>query len=422
MHPTRRLLLALGLVAAPATAAAAPADVRYYLTHPDGSFDREMDENDRELFLNRARCECGQPIHTRVAVTDELPAGPTQTVEYLLGPICDVTEIGPLGPLGQFRPCARLAAQLPGNPPVDASFHPVLLTNGVALTSVDHRDPADPDIVAAGGCNGYAGASGTWLCVPLLDGVAGCQRDDFVVAPDSPGSPFLWFDFQEPIGTPPSITVEPRSGGAVVHVEADAFGELVGYRILCAETETGKPPEGLDFPAPAPNETSDGTTFFTARNLCGGAPFSSIELDPYPYVEPPRCGDGKLDSGETCDDGDDNGDEGLCSSRCELLVSASLYALDWAHVCSDHVDSSGGSTTIAGLKNDTTYNLVVVAYDRAGNPRATPRVFYVAPSSVLPPLEPDGCDCRVADDAGPGGGPWILAGLGLAAYRRRRAR
>jgi uncharacterized protein (TIGR03382 family) len=134
------------------------------------------------------------------------------------------------------------------------------------------------------------------------------------------------------------------------------------------------------------------------------------------------CGDGRLDTGEQCDDGEDNHDDGLCSTACELRVGDGLHALDWDHVCSSHVAFNETSVAIGGLQNGKSYNFVLVAHDMFGNPRALARVVTATPDAELESFVPaaeDGCGCSSSG----GHVPWdMLSLLVLGLLRRRRAR
>src|SRR5690606_22464377 len=97
---------------------------------------------------------------------------------------------------------------------------------------------------------------------------------------------------------------------------------------------------------------------FTAGNLCGGQPFFDAPVLA-PEATAPACGNGVVEPGEACDDGHDNSPDGLCGESCDLLVSPSLHALDWDHLCSDHIPYNQKSVVIGGLENGVAYNFVL---------------------------------------------------------------
>lgn len=222
-----------------------------------------------------------------------------------------------------------------------------------------------------------------------------------------------------------NLSVEPGDGGVTLHWELPSSGDIAGFRVLCEEAATGASP-GLDFPTPELGDLPDGTHYFTAGNLCGDAPFSTVKSVPEDVSDPGTCGNGVVEAGEACDDGNDNGPEGLCDETCALRVSPSLHALDWDYVCSDHVAFSSKGMTVHGLENGKTYNFVLVAYDLFGNPRAHDQVVTATPDGSLPGpdgglegIGGEGCACA----AGESGGAGVLAlslGVILGLARRRR--
>ena len=73
--------------------------------------------------------------------------------------------------------------------------------------------------------------------------------------------------------------------------------------------------------------TEDGTTDDTASTGTTGEPI------------PAGCGNGKLDEGEHCDDGEGNGDDAPCTSACTLNVCGDGYVLAGKEVCDDGPDN-----------------------------------------------------------------------------------
>lgn len=359
-----------------------------------------MDETDLEAFVNRARCECGQAVQVEVSAT-QADVNPTTIVETVFGVMCALAEESP----DQFRRCVTLEQGLFANyvAGVVADVHPVWLSNGVAIGSLS-RDPAEA--VAAGSCVGAQGASGLWLCAQT-DGIVGCQAEEYFVS-DVVG---LRYDYLAPLVAPRTVEVEPYSAGALVSWTTETPGDIQGYRVLCEEVGTGAPPRSA-FSAPALTDAG-GSHYFNAYNLCGGQPFSTYTAE----ARDGECGDGVLDPGEECDDIGDNRDDGLCTTQCMLAVSEALHGLDWGLVCSAHVAYNENSAVVEGLENGKTYNVVLVAYDKFGNPQAFPQVFQVTPDASLPSLseDEDGCGCRGAE-----GGAWLLLPVLVGLRRRRR--
>lgn len=391
-------------------------EVGYYVTDAEGERVRRMDAEDHERFLNKARCECGQQIQTQVRLKkpEDENYDLTKLVQTFLGPMCATAEEDPFGEHGR---CVQLAAQ-----PIQGYIigvvrdaHPVWLTAGIADGS-DGRDPEEA--FAAGSCDG-SGVAGVWMCVQT-DTTAGCQAEEFFLSSDAAqaeGEPApLLYDFEAPAILLRDLEVEAFSDGAVLSWQLGSQGGLAGFRVLCEEAGSGAAPAGVDIAAPDITAASDGEHYFNAHNLCAGEPFSTVNHPERPAGD---CGDGVVDPGEQCDDGEDNREGGLCDDACELGVGAGLHALDWGHVCSAHVAWDEGSAVVRGLESGKTYNLVLVGYDANGNPRAVPWALQVTPDAELPALpaeDTEGCGCRTTP--APWGWLMVLAGLGLV--RRRR--
>ena len=132
------------------------------------------------------------------------------------------------------------------------------------------------------------------------------------------------------------------------------------------------------------------------------------------------CGDGQVDPGEACDDGD-NFDAGPCRSDCTLTVSPGLHALDWDYLCSDHISVDETSVNIHGLENGVDYRFLLVTYDASGNPRIIPQVLHATPDASLEALpgDPEGCACTTTSTAPTTSALLLLAALGLTRRRRR---
>ncbi len=416
------LLLALagsfGL--APAARAAEPItaemfDVSFAIPGPDGAV-REMSEVDRNRFLNKARCECGQPLRATVRLRDgATDVDDTTVIQSMIGNNCHVAEANPEGP---FKPCGIMAsahagAYLAGE---SADLHPVFLTRGIDASSGGTRDVEQPTTVVAGSCDSQAvGWGGVWVCVES-NAMSGCQTDEFILK----STPPLFFDFQPPT-RPYELAAVVADRGVQLRWVMGAPEDVYGFRVLCERSDNGQPAPNQSFEPPDPLAEPDGRHYFNAHNLCDDQPLLSYKTAAKPNGDG-SCGDGVRDPGEACDDGEANDDNGLCRPDCSLGVSADLYALDWAYVCSDHIDKSKRSANIYGLENGVDYNFVLVTYDAAGNPRAFPLVAQATPDSAFDPLPgapPEaGCGCR-SDDPSPWSGLALLLGLALARRRRR---
>lgn len=407
--------LALALAAVPSLARAELPDpaafpVRFSVLDPSRQPVREMTDDDLKAYVNLARCECGQPIRAELSLTPAGAFDPAQQVNAYVGTECDVAEADPDG---QFRPCGGLTSQAAATyaDGTDVDFHPLFLGRGIA-GPLANRAVGDPATVVEGGCAAISGDAGVWLCAPLENGQAGCQTDEFFRHPQ----PKLRFDFTPPLAAPIDFTAEPGDRSVRLHWSGES-GDIQGYRILCADA-AGAPIPGLAVDPPEPTAPADGTHYFTAHDLCGDSPFTSVMISD-PGGPAGTCGDGVLDENEECDD-DLRGDDHLCAADCTLRVSAELYALDWDYVCSDHLTFDEREVAIGGLENGESYQFVLVSHDRHGNPRAFSKLALATPRVGLPQFAPDaGCDCDAGREGHVPGAMLSLALLGLA--RRRRA-
>ena len=284
------LALAGGLLLAPTIAAAqAPpmmpavpgADafvIRYYLTDEDGNRGRTMDSVDFTTFYNQARCECGQQIYVEQRL--KIPMGVTYDItkqlQTFVGTMCATAQSNPLG---MFRPCARVnAGTVPAYTDGTAfTFHPVWMVNGVT-------DGASPEIstsTAVGRCEGAQGEAGVWMCADT-NGSNGCQSDEFfITGTQNANVPMgmtsgIKYDFLAPLATPANIQALPGDGAVVVSWEV-LSSDINGFRVLCEEVGTGKPPPGKGLSPPGITSKQNGTVYFTKENLCGGKPFSTFK-------------------------------------------------------------------------------------------------------------------------------------------------
>ncbi|MEM6293308.1 MAG: MYXO-CTERM sorting domain-containing protein [Myxococcota bacterium] len=113
------------------------------------------------------------------------------------------------------------------------------------------------------------------------------------------------------------------------------------------------------------------------------------------------------------------------------LDTSAIESLDWAYVCSGYIAPNASTVRIDGLTNDQDYQVMIVAFDFAGNPIAASEVFTATPRETTDLWEQ--CDaqgeicgtggfCSCTQDPTDRGEGWLLfAGLfGLIARRRRR--
>ncbi|MCY1009667.1 hypothetical protein OV079_29705 [Nannocystis pusilla] len=381
-----------------------------------------MTDRDHRQFLNRARCECGQQVGADIRMTRP-PADLAQQLQAMIGQECAVAETSFTG---EYARCGQLAVELVATyvPGIRAAFHPAFLAHGlVPMTPTRLTDEADAWL--ASGCDG-AGEAGLWMCMPHENNTPNCQESEFFVAPDDAlsllsGIAPLAFDYEPPLMQPIDLSVEPGNGAVLLRWEPPGAGDIAGFRVLCEEADGGAAP-GHAFAPPDLTAEHDGTHYFTAGNLCGDHPFSTVRLEPAAATDPDTCGNGLLEAGEACDDGPDNDPGGLCDRDCRLRVGPGLHALAWDHVCSAHVDFSDDSVVVGGLTNGTAYNFVLVSYDLAGNPRAFARVVTATPDSSLPDLLPtadEGCGCAASRE---GHGLFAMSLGTLFIMLRRRPR
>ncbi|MDC0717129.1 MYXO-CTERM sorting domain-containing protein [Nannocystis bainbridge] len=422
------LLATFGFAGTARAALPDPGDfsVTYYVTDESGEFVRPMVERDFRYFSNRARCECGQRVGIEVKAKANAMLDTASRIQAYIGTQCPTAETSLAG---QFLRCGVLAQLLGAEyiKGISGAFHPAFLPFGVD-PAAPTRDVGAPETILGEGCGDVQGEAGLWLCSPNENAIAGCQAQDFFYGPDNALSklsdiPTLAYDFSPPLMKVTGLTAEPGSGGVELHWEVPGAGDIAGFRVLCEEADSGAS-LGLDKATPDLLDLPSGTHYFTAGNLCGAEPFSTVKIAGQGVEDPGVCGNGVVEAGEACDDGDDNGPAGLCDAGCGLRVSAGLHALDWDHVCSDHIPFSSESVAIAGLENGKTYNFVLVAYDAFGNPRVHDKVVTATPDEALPAVGGDegaaeGCACA----AGQGGpGLWAMSLVGLLGLARRRRR
>ncbi|MBV1860393.1 MAG: hypothetical protein KUG77_18415 [Nannocystaceae bacterium] len=113
------------------------------------------------------------------------------------------------------------------------------------------------------------------------------------------------------------------------------------------------------------------------------------------------------------------------------LDTSGIESLDWDYVCSDFIAANASTARINGLTNDLDYQVLLVAFDYAGNPVSASEVFTATPRETTDLWEQ--CDAQ-GEICGTGGfcscttdGPsrqdtsWLLLTglLGLVGRRRR---
>ncbi len=300
----------------------------------DGSSVRRMDVNDLQYYANQARCECNEQLQVEARLSQYMGTG--AQLRMFIGPKCDIAETT-TNSINQ--PCAvfhsgTTSDYLTG---VFAPFDLIWLTGGIDRSLGDSQDPAVA--VSSGSCD-IQNTGGVYLCAPFgSDGMDGCQADDFIVSgdkidniTDDSMATGLTADFQPPTSFPPAFETSVGDGSIVVSWDLDMPVDIRGYRVLCADAETGAPgveglisnPAGRRFDV---NINTD-TLYFTRDNLCGGASTgvcgdgvvdAGEECDGQEGCledcTTPECGDGVIEGTEECDDGN-TVDEDACLATC----------------------------------------------------------------------------------------------------------
>ncbi len=361
----------------PATPTVPPADafdIRYYITTAEGKRARQLAAADFTKFVNQARCQCGHKIETqiRLKATQGSAYDNTKLIQSFVGTNCGAAE---QNPVGQFRKCGQINSATAQSfvQGVNISFHPVWLTNGVSSSS-PFRDLNNLETLAAGSCSGGQGESGVWICAQT-NGMSGCQTDEFFITGTQNAnfpagmSTGIQYDFLPPIEAPDNVTAV--SGDSAVVLSWDSIvGDTFGFRVLCEEADTGKPPPNKGLKAPALDAIPNSTVYFTQGNLCPDGPFSTFKAGPEGLTTDPvttvdgtttddsagttdatatdtdggstadtttgadstgstggdtdtvgttgagLCGDGIIDGNEQCDDASENGDNKACHLDC----------------------------------------------------------------------------------------------------------
>ena len=117
------------------------------------------------------------------------------------------------------------------------------------------------------------------------------------------------------------------------------------------------------------------------------------------------------------------------------LPSTGILSLDWAYVCGGYLAPNAQSAEVTGLRNGEAYQVVVVAYDLAGNPAVVSQELDAEIPTVTPrettdfweQCEGQGaicgiggyCNCRAGDDDEDGGAVLLMVVVALGLRRRR---
>lgn len=424
-------------------------NIRYYKTRDDGerAGSYQFSKLDMTQYINRARCECGQDISTKIVLTRAMSNyDPSVRVTTFVGSRCDQGQT--TAGVGQVKPCARIVVSSPSTYllGLNFSFEPIWLADGIVPGGSQDIEEATP----AGKCDSGQGDGGIWICIE--NGmVTDCQADEFVIqgtqnenSGDMPQA--LHYDFSPPTVLPSSFSIQEGDGAIKIEWDQQATGDGNGFRVLCADANGNPLPEhGLSNP-PSLVAVNQGTNYWTQGNLCPDGPFPDANQD-LPDDLPDDTGGtddgGSTDGGTAGSSGsssDDGGstfipvtDSGSGSSGGTELPANGIESLDWAYVCTGHLAATARSARIDGLDNDVEYQFLVVAYDAAGNPAVASDVLVGSPRETLDLWE----QCEIQGDVcGDGGfcactaeprrqdavGLFALAGVGLVGWARRRRR
>lgn len=371
-------LALFGVLVLPGSARAG-FEITYVFTDDDGTPapEQPLTPGDMSTYSNQASCQCGHTWAARVRLDDTTdPAIPPDAeVRTYVGASCD---LGQAGTNPQASPCVELHAGLASDYADDGlllPFEQVWVSSrvqGLDMQSVDAAEPRLP-------CNpDQNGSGGIWVCVES-NGEPECQADEMVVKGNSSvngGASSIQYDHVPPLSTVTGFEVEPGEGAVLVSWDRSELPDISGFRVLCADMD-GNPAMTAATEiteAPTGRARTNGQLYYTAQNLCG--------------------------------------DEAVYSPE-PVLADTPFAGLDWRYVCSDHVAVTASSVHVDGLDGDEEYQLVVVAYDHAGNPRVVSDVLTATPTSD----GASGCRIGASTPIGAGLGVGLLLLLGLV--RRR---
>lgn len=474
-------VLTPGAVAHAVPPSASDFTIIYYTTDEDGDRGRQLTQLDLSQFVNQARCECGQAIEAKITLMTGGMAFDQQRVRTFAGSNCGVAQT----PNQQSRPCPLIEDQLPvfytKGPTVQ--FEPIWLSTGYSGAGGNTIE----DAVPGGTCDSGQGEGGIWICVE--NGMqTDCQADEFIIqgtqnantggTAGTPGAGMMSggiaFDFDGPLNVPTAFEVSSGDGALALSWEA-VTTDIAGYRILCADANGDPlPNKGLD--APSITDQNRGQLYYTMGNLCPEGPFGQGGGEG-------ETGTGGTDDGGTDDRGTDGGGSGTGGTGGIGTTSIGLWdspllattgttgtagtagtgtgtgtggstgtgtgtatgsgtgtgaepgsgegilSLDWAYVCSPHLAGNADSARVDGLENGQEYQLLVVAYDLAGNPSIASDIIVGEPvetSDFWEQCEEQGnicgkggfCNCR-ADSERPSA-LWLSLFVLVARRRRRR--
>lgn len=482
-------VLAPGAVAKAVPASASNFQIYYYTTDEDGNRGRRMTETDLQQYVNRARCECGQSIEAQITLQAMGMAIDQQRIRTFAGTMCGQGQAN-VG-VGQVDPCVLLDDQLPNFYTKSPSFffEPIWLKAGVTDISQQSISLATP----AGTCETGLGEGGIWICVENGSQtdcqadefiIQGTQNNN---VPMGGMQQAIKFDFDGPLSLPTGFKVSSGDGALVVSWDFEVTGDVAGYRILCADAD-GNPIPGQGLDPPDINQQNRGQLYFTKENLCPDGPFGqgSGEDDTGTGGDPTGTGgddvttftsggdggsdgassgggfatsggllgeepafggtitsggtvvletsgtsgtDGSSTSGTGADRGTSGTGGGSGTGGSGGVIDSPIESLDWAYVCSGHIAGNAKNGRVDGLENGKEYQILVVAYDLAGNPTPASDVLVGTPvetRDLWEQCEEQGdvcgkggfCQCRA--DAPPSGAAWLPL-LVLPILRRRRA-
>lgn len=460
--------IALALVAGLAGEAAAAEpptgssfDIWYYATDANGDRARLFSDTDLAGFVNRARCECGQDISTKVLLQRAMTSYDNNVrVQTFIGSRCDVA-VG--SPQVQAKPCVRVVSTSPNayTKALNFAFDPVWLAGGVELDgSVEIADA-----VPSGSCTAGQGDAGIWICIE--NGMQPeCQADEFEVqgtqnknASATSMAQGIHYDFEPPQTLPQSYSLSAGDGAIEISWEQLSTGDVSGFRVLCAD-ENGDPLPGKGIKTPSLTGINRGTIYFTKGNLCPDGPFTDADadgttggtdggtdggsttgaelwegmelvVDPDPFAATGSSSSGGSSSSSggssSTSAGSDSG--GSSSTGGTTLPSSGIESLDWAYVCTGHISGTSREARISGLENEKPFQFLVVAYDLAGNPIAASDVLVGTPRETIDLWEEceaagdicgNGGFCKCTTDGDHDGAAWSLGLLALGAWVRRR--
>lgn len=295
------------MMAVPQAADAAPPSssdftIQYWTTNADGSRGRQMTANDLRGYVNKARCECGQAVSTRVRLSAS-EARDSVSVRTYIGNNCGVAQTVNNR---QSRPCVLAVDDFTNTYTrnVDFSFNPLWLATGVEPGS--SRDPATA--VAAAACDDQTGEGGVWICVEG-NNQTDCQESEFVttgaqteVTNTEGGTPALSYDFRAPMVNATNFRAQGGDGSVVIKWDNSTTTDIQGYRALCANAD-GTPVEGKGFRLSSVTAQNVGTIYYTADNLCPDGPFDQVEVTDDPVDETGTTGGGFDTDGSDTDFG-----------------------------------------------------------------------------------------------------------------------